>query len=366
MNRRLVSKLCVLSDRLQGVSASAVTFSKKLKGFYPSLRRRISYSFLLLSLPSISLLEGSPSDSGQKSQIPLNAQIASSIQAVSNEKIHAVVRIRSFDAHGEVDGTGFFIDPTGTVCTLAEVVRDGKDFAILQDGMEYPATLQATDSRSGVAFLKSSGTNSSSYFISPSPRSGIPPLSPVIGIGFPRGGQPTSVLGMVTGTETHDGKFYYCVPHLVARIPLSEGEGGAPIFDLSGELLGMVVTGNTQEGISKILPSAAIEKLDHDLMSFGHLNPGWVGVVVDEVAVPQSNSRTRIVSVEAGSPAEKAGLRKGDLLLSIGDNSICYPEEVLGASFYLSAGDSITVDVLRNGETKRVTLHCISRPEENK
>jgi serine protease Do len=167
---------------------------------------------------------------------------------------------------------------------------------------------------------------------------------------------------MITGSVTHEGDFYFCVPHLLAEIMLREGEGGSPILDLSGNLVGMVVHGTSKAGEFRILPSGAIEKLQRDFLRFGKFNPGWVGAVVEEAAVPQGASRTRIAAVQPDSPAETAGLRVGDMILSIAGRNIINPDEVLAASFYLSAGEQVGVTILRSGEVRKIQLLCSAPP----
>ena len=349
MNRRSVFKLGSLS-----VTACSLLFLHDLSG----------------SLCSAADAPATPLNGGS-----LSAKVASSIRSVAKEKSGAIVRIRCQDAHGEVNGTGFYLDPNGTVCTLAEIVRDGSNITVLEDGKEYAATPRAVDPRSGVAFLKvgtadgAEETGSTLHpgrsFLPPRSLSNVPDLTPVLCIGVPRDEPPVVSLGMVTGTKSHEGENYFCVPLLTAAIPLREGEGGAPVLDLAGGLVGMVVNGNTDPGGCRILPAGAIEKLYRDLLRYGRMNPGWVGAVVEEAAVPQRNSRTRIASVEPGSPAESAGLLPGDMILAIGGRSISEPEEVLEASFYLREGETVPLSILRGGELRKVDLHCSAPPWGN-
>jgi len=296
-------------------------------------------------------------------QDQVSEKVASCIGSVTQQKTPAVVRIRSVDRHGELNGTGFYMDPSGLVCTVAELVEGCGDVSVVMDGKSVPAKTVAVDSRSGVAFLRVEGTNNSSCFLTPGTRTNATLLTPVIGIGIPKDQKATGVLGMVSGNATHEGERFFCVPQIEASIPMSEGEAGAPILDLSGSLLGMVITGNTQSGICRFLPAGAIAKLHKDFIRYGRFQQAWVGTVVEEAAVPQGNSRTRIVSVEPESPAEKAGLRPGDIILGIGSNSICNPEDVLGASFYLTAGESVNLTLLRSGNLKKVSIRCGEYPD---
>ena len=316
----------------------------------------------LLILLSNSLRASEQGDRTSYGQSALSAKVAESIRTIYRDRAASIVRIRSHDEHGEVVGTGFAIDPTGTIITLADIVRGSQDIVVEQAGQTLPATLTAIDLRSGVAFLKISSPRNSSAFLPPRLISNAPVLTPVVSIGYPREQQASPVLGLITGSKNHDGDIFYCVTHLTGSIPLSEGEGGSPVLDLNGNLIGIVITGNMQLGTCTILPSAAIEQLHHNLLRYGGINPGWVGAVVEIAAVPQKNSRTRVVSVVPGSPAERAGIRSGDTLLALGNHIIHTPEDVLDASFYLSAGEPLQITLAREGETHRLMIHCGESP----
>ena len=340
------------------------------------MRRVIPSRFCGLALGAVSyclvsfghsLLAASSQQQQPESVTSLATKVSEAISTVSSKQSSSVVRVRCFDGHGEVIGTGFYIDPTGTVCTLAEIVSGSHDITIEQNGKTNTATLLSMDPRSGIAFLKSSDTTAAGdagTFLAPRTVTNSPSFTPVIGIGYPREQQVSSVLGMITGTKNHEGDRYFCVTHLSASIPLSEGEGGSPIVDLSGNLIGIVITGNTQLGNCTILPAAAIDQLHQNLLRYGSVNPGWVGAMVETAAVPEHNSRTRIVAVEPGSPAEAAGIREGDTLLTLGDHTISNPEDILDASFYLKVRELVPVTIVRDGETRKLTLRCGERPSE--
>jgi S1-C subfamily serine protease len=292
---------------------------------------------------------------------PLSDKVSSCIRSISREQSKAIVRIRCSDSHGEINGTGFYVDPSGLICTLGEMVRGADHVSVEQEGAWHAATVVAVDPRSGVAFLKSQATNAptgAASFLNPGNVTNAPAATPVIGIGFTRDASPATSLGMITGTATHAGEYFFCVPHLLAGIPLAEGEGGAPVVDLSGGLVGMVISGDRQTGSCWILPAAAIQKLHHDLLRKGRLNPGWIGAVVEEAAVPQGNSRARVSSVQQGSPAESSGILPGDMILTIAGHPVRNPEEVPGAAFYLSGGETVDLTLMREGELKRIKVTC--------
>jgi S1-C subfamily serine protease len=321
----------------------------------------------LVTLPLLSVsLSASPGTVGESpATTSLTSNAASAIRTASIQRTGAVVRVRGTDARGEVYGTGFAVDPSGTICTVTDLVRGTSSIVIVKDGKEYPCDILALDEGSGAAFLQTTGEmrRSGEQFLPPRATPEPPPFSPVLAIGYSGEEKPVVSLGMITGTKSHEGDCYFRVPQHLAKIPLAEGEAGAPVSDLDGHLIGMLISGNTQNGDCRILPVGAIEKLHTDLLRFGQLNPGWVGAVVEEAAVPEGNSSTRIASVEPGSPAEVAGLRAGDMILTLGNRRITQPDKLLEASFYLTAGEIIPMTLWRGGKIKHVQIQCIHPPE---
>jgi len=328
-------------------------------------RRSVSNSILLSGLMPV--LAAAPLPAASSPVASLSSKVAASIRALSKEKPGAIVRVRCRDLRGEVNGTGFLLDPTGTICTLGDLVIPGGEVTVRRSGRDYPASVAAIDPRSGVAFLKIGGEaigvspSAGGTFLPPRTFTNAPSLTPVVAIGIARDENAAVSLGMLTGEASHEGNRYFCVPHLIAGIPLAQGEAGSPVLDLSGNLIGMVMGGGNTS--CRILPAGAIEKLHRDFLRFGRINPGRVGTVVEEAAVPEGNSRTRVVAVEQGSPAEEAGLRAGDMIVSLAGKPIKEPEEVLGASFYLSGGDNVRMTFIRGGELRSISFRCAETPE---
>ena len=334
---------------------------------FPSASLAFNLTATFCLLLTSTLLADPPPQIQPETSDSLSAKVAEALVTVASKESSSVVRVRCFDGHGEVVGTGFYIDPTGTICTLAEIVEGAHDITIEQNGKTNSAKLLALDPRTGIAFLKSADTNVSGNagtFLPPRPFTNATVFTPVISMGYPREQPLASVLGTINGTKNHEGDRYFCVTHLSVSIPLLEGEGGSPILDLSGNLLGVVITGNPQLGNCTILPSNAIEQLHQNLLRYGAVAPGWVGAMVELAAVPEHKSRTRIVSVEPGGPAEAAGIRAGDTLVAIGNHAICNPEDILDSSFYLTVRESVQVIIVRDGVPQTLTLQCGEYPTE--
>lgn len=322
-----------------------------------------------MTLPLLTVsLSASPGTIGEAPTTPsITSNAASAIRTASIQQTGAVVKVRGTDARGEVYGTGFAVDPSGMICTVTDLVRGSDIIVIVKDGKEYPCDIVALDEGSGAAFLKVTGEmrRSGEQFLPPRATTAPSPFTPVLAIGYSREEKPAASLGMITGTQSHEDDSYFRVPLNLAKIPIAEGEAGSPVLDLDGHLIGMVLSCNLQNGDCRILPVGAIEKLHTDLLRFGQLNPGWVGAVVEEAAVPEGNSSTRIAQVEPGSPAEIAGLRAGDMILTLGNRRITQPDKLLEASFYLTAGENVLMTIWRGGEIRHLQIHCIHPPVAN-
>jgi putative serine protease PepD len=321
-------------------------------------RRSVSDPLLLASGILLALstrVSSAPAD-------PLISRLPAVVASAIREKSPAIVSIRIHDAQGSVSGTGFHLDPAGTVCTAADLVREGSDLRVTDSQGEWSACVVAVDPRSGTAFLRINdpqfhGTPS---FLSPGKNDYALPFTPVLGMASGMERKPVASLGMLTGSEIRDGDRYFCVPHLTARFPEEENAPGSPVIDLAGNLMGMIVGGDGKA--SRILPSSALDKLHRDLLRHGRISSGWIGAVVEECAVPEGGSKTRIAALEPGSPAESAGVKEGDMLLAIGGKPIRNPEETLGVSFYLCAGEEVKLSLLRAGQPLSLTVRCSETP----
>jgi len=310
-------------------------------------------AFLALGILCTDPVKAAPAGSDTR----LSTAVSSALADLGREKSPALVTIHSRDDAGEITGSGFLIDPSGTVCTLAEMIRGGEDLSVESGGKSLPATLLSADERTGIAFLKISVATPS--FIAPFPSASLPTNAPLAALASSEDGTRNLPLLGITGRRIdHDGERFFPVPLLTAQLPSSGSRPGTPVFDLSGKFAGLVVRSGLEGDSCAILPAAAVEKLHGDLLRFGKPNPGWIGVAVEETAVPEGSSRTRIAAVEPGSPAEKAGIFPGDSLISIGSNSIVLPQEVLESSFYLSAGEQVRLVLSRSGQLRRITVQC--------
>lgn len=285
-------------------------------------------------------------------------ELAAEVHKVFDERRDAVVKVRATDALGIRFGSGFFSDPSGTLYTHAGIVMKAQDVVVLFHGKELPARVLVADARSGIAILK---VDACTPFIPVGDSSKVGIATPVIMIGYPEDLPACPSFGIVAGLDHKYRGQYFSTTHFRANLPVQRGQAGAPILNMQGESIGILV-GRMDDGEGcHILPMEAAEKVRMDLVRFGELRPGWVGVEVEEAADPVDGSTARIGALDPETPASKSGLRAGDVLLRVGAKKITTSEDVIDASYFLTAGDNADIEVLRDGKpltlSVRPTLH---------
>jgi S1-C subfamily serine protease len=270
------------------------------------------------------------------------------VRKIFDERKNAVVRIEAFDHHGKVAGTGFFADPSGTIYTLAGIVANADEIFVVQGDKRLPAELLIADARSGVALIKA---DCKSPFI---PIGGAKVLSladPVMAIGFPMEMDATPTFGIIGGFDRKFLGKYFVTTHLRANMPVQAGFSGAPLLNLEGRAVGIIVAGIGNGSACYALPIEAAEKIRMDYARFGKAQHGWVGVTVEDAQQEVEGSHVRITELGPDTPASKAGLQNGDMLLQVGPVKISDVEDVIDAAYYLTADDKVTVRVVRDGQT---------------
>lgn len=274
----------------------------------------------------------------------------------------AVVKIHGVDEHSEICGTGFFVDPTGTVYTAYTVGGEAGNFTIEFEGKKCPARQLLADVRSGTAILKID-ENTPTLPIGKSEELEV--ATPVLAIGYPLDLPKTPNFGMVAGFDRKYLGRYFSTTHLRLNLPTQRGEAGAPLLNMKGEVVGIVVSSLENNSACYAVPIEAAEKIRSDFVRFGEARHGWVGINVSEAAQPVEGSRAQMTQILEDTPAARSGIKSGDILVQVGRKKVTQPEDVLDASFFITAGETVPITVMR-GDQKLIfhvqaTLHPASR-----
>jgi serine protease Do len=289
--------------------------------------------------------------------------ISHQVKDIFDRAARAVVKIHGVDEHSPICGTGFFIDPTGTLYTAYTVGGEAEDFTIEFNGKKYPARQLVKDLRSGIALLK---IEAATPALTVGKSEEMEVATPVIAIGYPLDLPETPNFGMIAGLDRKYLGQYFSTVHLRANVPTQRGEAGSPLLNMKGDVVGIVVAGIENNSACYAVPIEAAEKIRSDFVRFGEVHDGWIGVSqVLEATKPAEGSRVEITQIVEGTPAATSGIKRGDILVQLGQKKISKPEDVIDASFYVTAGDVVPVTVMRGNQklsfNVRADLHPDSR-----
>jgi len=261
-------------------------------------------------------------------------------------------------------GSGFIIGADGLVLTNAHVVQGASEVNVkLTDRREFRAKVLGSDPASDIAVLRIDAKNLPVVNLGDPARTRVGDW--VAAIGSPFGFENSVSAGIVSAKgRTLPGDAY--VPFIQTDVAVNPGNSGGPLFNLSGEVIGI----NSQiysrsggyQGLSFAIPIDVALKVKDQIVATGHASHARLGVTVQGLnqALAESFGLKRaegalVSSVVPGSAAERAGLQPGDVIMK-------YDGKPLGAAGDLSAlvgqatpGDKARLEVLRKGETREIT-----------
>ena len=288
-----------------------------------------------------------------------SATAVNHVKEVFERAAKAVVKIHGVDEHSEISGTGFFIDPTGTLYTAYTVGGEAGNFTIDFNGKRYPARQVLADIRSGMAILK---TDVATPALPIGKSEELEVATPVVAIGYPLDLPETPNFGMIAGFDRKYLGRYFSTTHLRVNLPTQRGEAGAPLLNMKGEVVGILVSSLENNSACYAVPIEAAEKIRSDFVRFGEARHGWVGINVSEAAKQVEGSRAEMTQVMEGTPASGSGIKPGDILLQVGRKKVHEPEDVLDASFFITAGDTVPITVMRGNEKLTFNVHADLHP----
>ena len=325
----------------------------------PELPFRFHFVLILRLGVALSLIAPIPLVCAQEQSA---AAVSRQVKDIFDRAAKAVVKIHGVDEHSEISGTGFFIDPTGTLYTAYTVGGEAGNFTIEFNGKKYPARQVLADIRSGTAMLK---VEVASPALPIGKSEGLEVATPVVAVGYPLDLPETPNFGMVAGFDRKYLGRYFSTTHLRLNLPTQRGEAGAPLLNMKGEVVGIVVSSLENNSSCYAVPIEAAEKIRSDFVRFGEAKHGWVGINVSEAPKPVEGSRAEMTQIMEGTPAANSGIKAGDILLQVGRKKVSEPEDVLDASFFITAGDTVPITVVRGNQkltfNVRADLHPASQ-----
>jgi serine protease Do len=270
-------------------------------------------------------------------------------------------------------GSGFIVSSDGVILTNAHVVAEATEITVkLTDRREFDAKVLGVDKRTDIAVLKIDAKNLPAVKIGHA--SDLKVGQWVAAIGSPFGFENTITSGIVSAKARALPDENY-VPFIQTDVAVNPGNSGGPLFNMDGEVVGV----NSQifsrtggfMGLSFAIPIDVAIQVKDDLVRDGKVTRGRIGVQIQDVNQALANSfglpkpqGALISGVEPGSPAEKAGLKSGDVVLGINGKEINQLSELSGAIAATKPENNARLQIWREGKSRDVDVRVAELMEQ--
>jgi serine protease Do len=271
-------------------------------------------------------------------------------------------------------GSGVIIDgKRGFILTNKHVILKSKTITVtLKDGREFTAQIVGADTDSDLAVLRiSSPTTLPDITMGDS--SNLMIGETVIAIGNPFGFSNTVTTGVISATNRSirtDDMVYHDFIQTDASI--NPGNSGGPLLNINGELVGINTAIYAKaQGIGFAIPINTAKRIVSDLIRYGEVIPAWIGITIQDIDEELARylkasaiNGVLVKKAEPVGPARKAGIREGDIILSINTSNLASEKDFYRAMIAFSAGEKIDITVWREGKTKTVSVKTSTFPKE--
>jgi serine protease Do len=260
-------------------------------------------------------------------------------------------------------GSGFVIDPSGLIVTNNHVVGNAdKITVILQDNSRHPAKIIGRDEKTDLALLQIDAGGKKLPFVGwgDSDNSKVGDWVMAVGNPFGLGGTVTAGIVSALGRNINEGPYD---DFIQIDAPINRGNSGGPTFNLHGEVIGINTAiyspSGGSVGIGFALPSNTAKNVIQQLREHGHVTRGWLGVAIQTITPtiakslgmdPDQPAGALVASVTPNSPAAKAGIKPGDVILSAEGQPIKTVHDLPRLVANTSIGKKIDLQVRRGGK----------------
>ena len=270
-------------------------------------------------------------------------------------------------------GSGVIVRPDGYILTNNHVVEGAEQVSIeLTDGRSFKAKVVGTDQPSDLAVVKIEGTNLQTLPLGDSDAVRVGDV--VLAVGNPLGVGQTVTMGIVSakGRATAAGGDATFEDFIQTDAPINQGNSGGALVSTGGQLIGInsqiLTPSGGNIGIGFAIPANMAKNVMTQLIEHGSVHRGMIGVtiqpVTNDIARSLGLSQVRgalVNSVQAGSPADKAGVRRGDVITAVNGESIKNGNELRNEVSQLMPGTATKLTLLRDGKEQTVNVTLAER-----
>ncbi len=268
-------------------------------------------------------------------------------------------------------GSGFLVSSDGYIVTNNHVIKDANQVTVtLNDGTEFIATVKGADSRTDLAVLKIDTTNLPYLTLGDSDllRAG----EMVFALGNPFGLEGTITNGIVSAKGRQDLGIATYEDFIQTDAPINPGNSGGPLLNVRGEVIGVNTAIFSRSGgymgIGLAIPSKMAQPVIEQIMDNGSVKRAYLGIVLQPIDKELANALNLdkaegilISDVVVGSPAEKAGLLQGDIIVQYNGKPIKNMGKFRTDVANMSPGQKMQLKILRDGKTESITVELGSQ-----
>ncbi|MGA0605426.1 Do family serine endopeptidase [Phenylobacterium sp. VNQ135] len=271
-------------------------------------------------------------------------------------------------------GSGFFVSADGYIVTNNHVVENAEKITVvLKDETELEATVVGRDEATDLAVIKVKGGKGPYPFVNfenaARPRVG----DWVITVGNPFGLGGTATAGIVSAYGRDIGETF--VDFIQIDAPINRGNSGGPTFDVYGRVIGVNTAifspSGGSVGIGFAIPAEVADGVVKQLINGGRIERGYIGATIQnftsemaEAAGLGDQKGAIVADLTPGGPSARAGLQVGDVVTAINGQTVRSSSELTRQVARARPGDSLRLDVIREGRRQTVTVRSGTRPSE--
>ncbi len=363
------------------ILAGAILTLAGVLHFGPSLSR----AERSLSTPTAAVSGQTKAPAAKATAAPINPDDRAIAQSLSNAFQHAAARVepsvvhittesdriardffgRRVRQHASGTGSGMIVTEDGYILTNNHVVANASQlFAKLADGRTLPATIVGTDELRDLAVVKIDADNLTPIEFGDSDELKIGQW--VLAVGSPFGFDQTVTAGIISakgrGLGIVDGDYKDAEEFIQTDAAINPGNSGGPLINLDGQVVGInsaiFSRSGGSIGLGFSIPINLAQVVYENIIRGGRVDFGYLGVRLDD-----SSGHLVIAEVIDGSPADKAGLRKGDIILQYRDKPVKNATQLLRSIQFTPPGADAPIVIKRRNKTLNLTAHIAARTE---
>ena len=329
----------------------------------------------------IAASNNSSSSSSSRGSVSSNISNSSTVAGVAEtakKVLPSTVTIVASNGSSSGGGSGVILDKEGHILTNHHVVtlessREASTIEVrLSDGTVRTASVVGLDAAADLAVLKISPSGLDLQPITWGDSSKLVSGEAVVALGAPYSRTETVTSGVVSNAnrvQPADSKGQNYIPMIQVDAPINHGNSGGPLVNLKGELVGINAQGQasqdggTADGMAFSITSNYAKRISSEIIAKGKATHGYLGASVKNSPADTGSGSSKLIpggveitSVASNSPASKAGLRTGDVVLEADGHAVTKSDELNGTVRAAAAGSDLKLKVKRGSSTQDITV----------